>query len=218
MMERIAAMAGEDVLVEAGAAETMIDIRDAAVPLRHGHLRALGEQEVVQRLVTVRREGSERQKMIEERAEEIGMTQATNHHSPAGRGSVSQTASPRLFHVRRAPMPKWHPKPEDELKDTLDEVMAELEKEVRDQPIVRLDNWRQRRATGRAWPAAVSAMIMGKSTTQRSEIFTNPNMLVQIYIFGFVMGMRFEERRAATMATHHRGMTMASTQEGLHLS
>jgi hypothetical protein len=93
-------------------------------------------------------------------------------------------------------MPKWHPKPEDELKDALDEVMAELEKEVQTNPSFASITGISVDRLAEHGQAAVGAMIVGKSPTQRSEIFTNPNMLVQIYIFGFVMGKRFEERRA----------------------
>jgi hypothetical protein len=93
-------------------------------------------------------------------------------------------------------MPKWHPRPETELKDTLDEVMAELEREVQTNPSFALITGINVDRLAEHGQAAVAAMIMGKTATQRSEIFTNPNMLVQIYIFGFVMGQRFAERRA----------------------
>lgn len=73
MMQRITAMAGEDILVEA-VLDTVIDAEERLFHCDMATLRALGEQDVVKGVFLYAEEGTERQKMIEDRADEIGLT------------------------------------------------------------------------------------------------------------------------------------------------
>jgi len=101
--------------------------------------------------------------------------------------------------------PHWYPQPELQLNDLLDEAMAEIGNEIKDDPSFELVSGITMDRLANHATAALAALLDSKAKRQQlEEIFTDPSILLEIYTFGFVIGTRFGENRAESRHQHNQ--------------